>query len=348
MSYKKNKKNNGLVGGIVAVLATVLIVGGIGGLVHSVNKKVDSSSEQTSTGLPTSEPNLPTSNSSSVVNQEFNEFPFVENEILMIDDIGFIENEIKNVVSSKYSQSYELSYLNLETKQTEVHPTSNNKYEMQIKIKDKVYKRTFQFIVSDVGNLNDHFNPINDTWGNDSAVVCEASKIIKNENYYSASINVENSNSACLLSKYYYSAGKFDIYAKLKIIDFGCFAFWLTGIENEQNNPNHELTMEVFKQNKVAYSSSSTAENFKTNTITSDIDFSQWHKYSIDFTDKTKANFLIDDVVVYSITENLPTTEYYRVNIGLLYPKTGWTGKIEDTQVGSCSMQIANFSGTTL
>ena len=349
MSYKKSKKNKGIVGGIVAVMATFLVVGGLGGLLHSLNKKDVSSNStlQTSTSLTSNKTDLSTSNSTSIVNQEFSEFPFVENEILMSSDFKGIEAETK-FEADKYSSNYELSYYNPLTNETAQTPLSNGTWEMHIKVKDKTYKRAFQYVISDVANLNDHFEAINDAWGNNSSVVCEASKIVKNGNTYSSSITLENSKSACLLSKYYYSAGKFDIYAKCNIFDYGCFAFWLTGIENEANNPNYELTMELFKTNQIAFSSSSTAENYKSNTITSNIDFTKWHKYSIDFTNMNQANFLIDDQVIYSISENLPTCEYYRVNIGLLYPQTGWTGKIENTQYGRCSMNISNFSGTTL
>jgi len=65
MSYKKSKKNKGIVGGIVAGLVTILIVGGLGGLLHTLNKKGDSSSvsQQTSTSLPSINPDPSTSTS---------------------------------------------------------------------------------------------------------------------------------------------------------------------------------------------------------------------------------------------------------------------------------------------
>ena len=254
---KKNSKT--IIGTIAAVMATTLLVGGL----SAVSKGFTdwNFSEITST-LESNE------------NQGFSEFPFEENEIIMSADINEIEMETKIAVN-KYTQTYELSYYNAESKQTEQHPTSNGIWEMQIRIEDKIYKRSFQHVISDVSNLNEHFNSITDTWGNESSVVCESSKIYKTEYFYSCSINVDNFNSGCLLSKYYYNSGRFDVYAQCNIYDYGCFAFWLTGVENDKNNPNHELTMEIYKMNQMTFSSSSSAEDYKSNTMTSDVDFKQ-------------------------------------------------------------------------
>lgn len=318
---------------LLCIFGGALVIGGISALT-----KMHSDLPATS---------LDSSITSIEENTTFSEFPFEENEIIMSADMNVLELETDMAVKN-YAESYELSYYNRETKQTEKRPTTNGIWEMQIKIGEDVFRRSFHHVINDISVLNTHFEAITDTWGNNSSVVCESSQIYKAENFYSCLLNVDNFNSGCLLSKYYYNRGRFDIYAQCRIIDFGCFAFWLTGVENDENNPNHELTMELYKVNQLSFSSSSNTENYTSQFTTSDIDFTKWHKFSIDFTNANVANFLIDDQIIYTITENLPTCEYFRVNIGLLYPKTGWTGKIENSLVGSCSMRITNFDGTSL
>jgi len=199
----------------------------------------------------------------------------------------------------------------------------------------------------DVSTLAAHLKPITDTWGENSSVECKEENVVLGSNYYSASINVDNQYSSCLLSQFYYGKGQFNIWANVNIYDYGTFAFWLTGVEDDVDNPFQEATFELFKQNQINCASGSNSQNYTSHNLTADFDFNEWHKYSINIDDE-KIEFKVDDVVIYTITENIPTCEYFKVNVGLLYPKTGWTGFIEDTKYNICDMKITNFSGSSI
>lgn len=128
------------------------------------------------------------------------------------------------------------------------------------------------------------------------------------------------------LSKYEFDASrKFTIYASNNIVNYGAFAFWLSDADSSTGK---EITMEVMK-NESIFATATSADSYVENRVKNESDYCDGfiHRYDIQlFTDKVE--FSIDQKVVYTIKDNVPSMELCKVQFGLMYPQNpAWSGK---------------------
>lgn len=101
-------------------------------------------------------------------------------------------------------------------------------------------------------------------------------------------------------------------------------AFW-TFYYADNGNVNNEIDFELFGDNNIMYSAWTSEKNFT--TINAKLDFTihdnEYHTYRFDWYNGEKIEFYIDNTLVATITENVPTKPM-KVWIGAWCPS--WAG----------------------
>lgn len=347
------RKNKNLIKDIGLFLLTFGVVGGLTTAIATIDLEKDNSNSQSNSLVDKIERNY-----HFTLVGSFNEWNLEDNTYLLdkedenIYSIELTTKEENTEFKIVHNNSWAMQYATVNVKngidlidvdKENITLLDISSYYIQV----NSLLHEVNIVKLDTSLMDVHLSPFTSTWGENGSVECLASNVIKEDKYYKASISKENQTSAYLISKYYYGKGQFDIWANCNIFDYGTFAFWLTGVENDLDNSYQEITIELLKENQMICSTGSNVNNYTQNKLEVDFDFNDWHKYSINVLED-KVEFKVDDVVILTVTENIPTCEYFKVNIGLLYPKTGWTGNIDETEYNICDVKFTNLSGTSI
>ena len=217
-------------------------------------------------------------------------------------------------------------------------PSSDGKWTARVDITESTFykagsfKKEFNYVSTSTEKVKGFFDVGTDSWGGDdkgTSVNCSADNVVINDEAVELTIDKDNETSACLDSKFTMFDGRFKIMFKTDLSDYGTFAFWLTGVQNEQNTKD-EITVELCSDNKVIFGHA-IGDDYTSTEEKIDINYADgyWHSLEINYNHATpEANVKLDDQVIYTFEGNLPSVEYVKPHIGLLYPTNPtWTGK---------------------
>ena len=142
-------------------------------------------------------------------------------------------------------------------------------------------------------------------------------------------------------SKDYYYEGSFEFVGKTNCTSGATMAFW-TFYYADNGNVNNEIDFELFGDDNIIYSAW-TSETDSTN-LHRKTDFTihdnEYHTYRFDWYAGEKVEFYIDNKLVATITENVPT-EPMKVWIGAWCPT--WSG---EPTAGNFTMTVKSFKYT--
>ncbi len=217
-------------------------------------------------------------------------------------------------------------------------PSSDGKWTARVDITESTlykagsFKKEFNYVNTSSEKIKGYFDISSDSWGGDSngtSVNCSADNVVINDEAVELTIDKDNETSACLDSKFTMFDGRFKIMFKTDLSDYGTFAFWLTGVQNEQNTKD-EITIELCSDNKVIFGHA-VGDDYTSTEEKIDINYADgyWHSLEINYNHATpEANVKLDDQVIYTFEGTLPSVEYVKPHIGLLYPiNPTWAGK---------------------
>jgi|GEM_PF-3938158 len=218
-------------------------------------------------------------------------------------------------------------------------PSSDGKWIARVDITESTFykagsfKKEFNYVSTSTEKVKGFFDVGTDSWGgneNGTSVNCSADNVVIGDEAVELTIDKDNETSACLDSKWSMFDGRFKIMFKTDLSDYGTFAFWLTGIENEQNTKD-ELTVELCGNQQVFYGHA-VGDNYSSANEKIDINYSDgyWHSLEINYNHSIpEASIKLDDQVIYTFESSVITNvEYVKPHIGLLYPTNPtWAGK---------------------
>lgn len=209
----------------------------------------------------------------------------------------------------------------------------------------------FKYAATDVTTLNTYFTTSTDSWGNNGTISVIPSGEVVSKNGYSYledTIQPTQTTSFYRLSKYDFDASrKFTVYASNNINNYGAFAFWLSDVDKTTGK---EVTMEIMKSESI-FATATSVDSYVENRVKNASDYCDGfiHRYDIQlFTDKVE--FSIDNKVIYTIKDNIPSMELCKVQFGLMYPQNpAWSGKgsAEDKPVTVRVSQYEMYDSTT-
>ena len=217
-------------------------------------------------------------------------------------------------------------------------PSSDGKWTARVDITESTFykagsfKKEFNYVSTSTEKVKGFFDVGTDSWGGDdkgTSVNCSADNVVINDEAVELTIDKDNETSACLDSKFTMFDGRFKIMFKIDLSDYGAFAFWLTGVQNEQNTKD-EITVELCGNQQVFYGHA-VGDDYSSTNEKIDINYADgyWHSLEINYNHATpEATIKMDDRLIYTFEGTLPSVEYVKPHIGLLYPTNPtWTGK---------------------
>lgn len=170
------------------------------------------------------------------------------------------------------------------------------------------------------------FTAITRVWGTDGNGGVNASNIsYTSEGYVKVAIDGATRVGGAIKSNELYDQGSFEFVASTTAKSGVATAFW-TFFYADNGNVNHEIDIEAFNTNDVIYSSY-TSESDSTHVnakLDFDLSANTVHKYRFDWYRGEKVEYYIDDILVATITENIPTKPM-EVWIGAWCPS--WAGE---------------------
>lgn len=276
---------------------------------------------------------IDTSTPSISLNPSLKDCPirFKKKDVYRLDIDSKIEFVIpKGVTYKTYYERDEKFYSN-------DFPTEVGTYSFIIETNaNKYYKATKKWkvfnLVSATTNakVKSFFNIGTDTWGgsNGSSVICKANCVSQNDDYTELSLN--DGFSGCLDSKFDMFDGRFKIDFKTNLKSYGTFAFWLTGVSSGENTTD-EITVELLANNKAYFGSTGTDKKYNVEIKTLSINYAdeKWHTLEIYYNHSNPSAYVkLDNITIYEFdSAKIPTVEYVKPHIGLLYPQNPtWTG----------------------
>ena len=218
-------------------------------------------------------------------------------------------------------------------------PSSDGKWTARVDITESTFykagsfKKEFNYVSTSTEKVKGFFDVGTDSWGGDengTSVNCSADNVVIGDEAVELTINKDNETSACLDSKFSMFDGRFKIMFKTDLSDYGTFAFWLTGVESEQNTKD-ELTVELCGNQQVFYGHA-VGDDYSSTNEKIDINYADgyWHSLEIFYNHETpEASIKLDDQVIYTFESSVITNvEYVKPHIGLLYPTNPtWAGQ---------------------
>ena len=218
-------------------------------------------------------------------------------------------------------------------------PSSDGKWTARVDITESTFykagsfKKEFNYVSTSTEKVKGFFDVGTDSWGGDengTSVNCSADNVVIGDEAVELTIDKDNETSACLDSKWSMFDGRFKIMFKTDLSDYGTFAFWLTGIENEQNTKD-ELTVELCGNQQVFYGHA-VGDDYSSANERININYADgyWHSLEINYNHATpEANVKLDDQVIFTFESSVITNvEYVKPHVGLLYPTNPtWAGK---------------------
>ena len=217
-------------------------------------------------------------------------------------------------------------------------PSSDGKWIARVDITESAkykagsFKKEFNYISTSSEKVKGFFDVGTDSWGgneNGTSVNCSADNVTISDEAVELTIDKDNETSACLDSKFTMFDGRFKIMFKTDLSDYGTFAFWLTGVESEENTKD-EITVELCSDNKVIFGHA-IGDDYSSTDEKIDINYADgyWHSLEIFYNHETpEATIKMDNRLIHTFEGTLPSVEYVKPHIGLLYPTNPtWTGK---------------------
>ncbi len=218
-------------------------------------------------------------------------------------------------------------------------PSSDGKWTARVDITESTFykagsfKKEFNYVSTSTEKVKGFFDIGTDSWGGDengTSVNCSADNVVIGDEAVELTIDKDNETSACLDSKWSMFDGRFKIMFKTDLSDYGAFAFWLTGVQNEQNTKD-EITVELCGNQQVFYGHA-VGDDYSSTNEKIDINYADgyWHSLEINYNHATpEASIKLDDQVIYTFESSVITNvEYVKPHIGLLYPTSPtWAGK---------------------
>lgn len=218
-------------------------------------------------------------------------------------------------------------------------PSSDGKWTARVDITESTkykagsFKKEFNYVSTSTEKVKGFFDVGTDSWGGDesgTSVNCSADNVVINDEAVELTIDKDNETSACLDSKFTMFDGRFKIMFKTDLSDYGTFAFWLTGVQNEQNTKD-EITVELCGNQQVFYGRA-VGDDYSSTNEKIDINYADgyWHSLEINYNHSIpEASIKLDDQVIYTFESSVITNvEYVKPHIGLLYPTNPtWAGK---------------------
>ena len=140
----------------------------------------------------------------------------------------------------------------------------------------------------------------------------------------------------------FYNEGSFEFIASTNAISGVAMAFW-TFYYEDNGNVNHEIDFELYGDNNIIYSSyiSETSSTHIYDTLDYIIHNNEFHTYRFDWYNGEKVEYYIDNILVATITENIPTKPM-KVWIGAWCPS--WAG---EPMEGDFTMTVKSFKYTS-
>jgi len=217
-------------------------------------------------------------------------------------------------------------------------PSSDGKWTARVDITESTlykagsFKKEFNYVSTSTEKVKGFFDVGTDSWGgneNGTSVNCSADNVTISDEAVELTIDKDNETSACLDSKFTMFDGRFKIMFKTDLSDYGTFAFWLTGVESEENTKD-EITVELCSDNKVIFGHA-IGDDYSSTDEKIDINYADgyWHSLEIFYNHETpEATIKMDNRLIHTFEGTLPSVEYVKPHIGLLYPTNPtWTGK---------------------
>ena len=218
-------------------------------------------------------------------------------------------------------------------------PSSDGKWTARVDITESTFykagsfNKEFNYVSTSSEKVKGFFDVGTDSWGgneNGTSVNCSADNVVIGDEAVELTIDKDNETSACLDSKFSMFDGRFKIMFKTNLSDYGTFAFWLTGVESEENTKD-ELTVELCSDNKVIFGHA-IGDDYSSTDEKIDINYADgyWHSLELNYNHATpEANIKLDDQVIYTFESSVITNvEYVKPHIGLLYPTNPtWAGQ---------------------
>ena len=154
-------------------------------------------------------------------------------------------------------------------------------------------------------------------------------------------IDSYNRVGGAIESNDYYESGSFEFVGKMDCPSGATMAFW-TFYNEDDGNVNHEIDFELYGKNTIMYSCYTSEKDVTTikDTLDYTIYDNEYHTYRFNWYSGDRVEFYIDDVLVATITENIPTRPM-KVWIGAWCPT--WSG--EPVQ-GEYTMTVQSFRYT--
>lgn len=218
-------------------------------------------------------------------------------------------------------------------------PSSDGKWTARVDITESTFykagsfKKEFNYVSTSTEKVKGFFDVGTDSWGGDetgTSVNCSSENVVIGDEAVELTIDKDNETSACLDSKFTMFDGRFKIMFKTDLSDYGAFAFWLTGVQTEQNTTD-EITVELCSNQQVFYGHA-VGDDYSSTNEKININYADgyWHSLEINYNHATpEASIKLDDQVIYTFESSvIPNVEYVKPHIGLLYPTNPtWAGK---------------------
>ena len=218
-------------------------------------------------------------------------------------------------------------------------PSSDGKWVARVDITESTkykagsFTKEFNYVSTSTEKVKGFFDVGTDSWGGDdkgTSVNCSADNVVIGDEAIELTIDKESETSACLDSKFSMFDGRFKILFKTDLSDYGAFAFWLTGVQNEQNTKD-EITVELCSNQQVFFGHA-VGDDYSSTNEKININYADgyWHSLEINYNHATpEASIKLDDQVIYTFESSvIPNVEYVKPHIGLLYPTNPtWAGK---------------------
>lgn len=248
-------------------------------------------------------------------------------------------NEDLPQIQTQEGVNYHVSYSSTDLKvESATQPTASGSWMANVTtLANDEFKQTsmsfpFTYKQTNATTINTYFESKDDSWGGSSGTSIHTSAIsghlVEKDNYSYIEEAVVGNDSTIYsfyrISKYDFDAKrKFTIYAANDIVHYGAFSFWLTDNEDSYK----EVTMEIM-HNETIFATGLDPENYFETKKANSTNYCDgfMHRYDIQlFEDKVE--FSIDKKIVHTITDNIPSITYCKVQFGLLIPTDPfWSG----------------------